>query len=82
MYGDGMSWPPRVRRHRSQPRPLATPLRELDIDGLEVIEIDASGRLAGLAPWKGDDSLREVPYAAGGGDPGSLAGIWEALARS
>lgn len=67
-----MPWPPRVRRHRSDP----------PLDGLEVIEIDSAGRLSGLAPWKGDDSLREVPYAAGGRDPGSLAGIWEALGRS
>lgn len=43
------------------------------MDGLQVIEVDSPARLAGL---------REVPYAAGGRDPGSLAGIWEALARS
>lgn len=77
-----MPWPQRVRRQRSTAEPLATPLSELDTDGLEVIEVDWAGRLAGLARWKGDDSLREVPYAAGARDPGSLAGIWEALARS
>jgi hypothetical protein len=77
-----MPWPHRVRRQRSIPTPLSTPLSELEADGLEVIEIDCGGRLAGLAPWKDDDSLREVPYAAGARDPGSLAGIWEALARS
>lgn len=77
-----MPWPPRVRRERSTPPSLATPLSDLDPDGLEVIEIDAGGRLAGLAAWKDDDSLREVPYAAGARDPGSLAGIWEALGRS
>ncbi|MGZ8511946.1 MAG: hypothetical protein ACXWWL_00710 [Candidatus Limnocylindria bacterium] len=58
------------------------PLTELNAEQLEVIEDDYSDRLARVAPWKSDDSLREVPYAAGAGDPGSLAGIWEALARS
>lgn len=77
-----MPWPPRVRRHRSTAPPLAIPLSDLDADGLEVIQIDSAGRLAGLAPWKGDDSLREAPYATGARDPGSLAGVWEALARS
>lgn len=81
VYGDGMPWPHRVRRQRSAPS-LSTPLSELDTDQLEVIEVDAVARLAGLAPWKDDDSLREVPYATGARDPGSLAGIWEALARS
>lgn len=75
-----MPWPQRVRRQRSTPPPLAIPLSDLDPDGLEVIELDA-GRLAGLAPWK-DDSLRELPYAAGARDPGSLAGLWNALAGS
>ena len=76
-----MPWPHRVRRQRSRP-PLATPLSELNTDGLEIIQIDSGGRLSGPAPWKDDDSLREVPYATGARDPGSLAGIWEALARS
>jgi hypothetical protein len=77
-----MPWPPRVSRQRSTSPPRATPLSELDPEGLEVIEIDSEGRLAGLAPRNDDDSLREVPYAAGVRDPGSLAGIWEALGRS
>ena len=76
-----MPWPHRVRRQRSTP-PLATPLSELDAGELEIIEVDAPDRLTGLAPWKDDDSLREVPYARGARDPGSLAGIWEALGRS
>jgi hypothetical protein len=52
-----MPWPHRVHRPPSTP-PLTTPLSELDADDLEVIELDSGGRLAGLAPWKGDDSLR------------------------
>ncbi|MEP7082707.1 MAG: hypothetical protein ABI841_06990 [Chloroflexota bacterium] len=77
-----MPWLPRVRPHPPTSPPLAIPLTELDVQELEVIQIDSSSRLAGLAPWKGDDSLREVPYAAGARDSGSLAGIWEALGRS
>ncbi|MCA1587848.1 MAG: hypothetical protein LC744_04090 [Chloroflexi bacterium] len=76
-----MPWPHRVRRQRSTP-PLATPLSELDPDGPEVIEVETAGRLEGLAPRKDDHSLREVPYAPGARDAGSLAGIWEALGRS
>ena len=76
-----MPWP-RVRPHPSGPPPLAVPLNELNAEQLEVIEGDYTDRLARIAPWKADDSLREVPYAAGARDPGSLAGIWEALARS
>lgn len=76
-----MPWP-RVRRHPSAPPALAVPLSELNAEQLEVIEDDCTDRLARIAPWKADDSLREVPYATGARDPGSLAGIWEALARS
>ena len=73
---------PHVRRHASGPPPLAVPLSELNPEQLEVIEDNYTDNLARIAPWKADDSLREVPYAAGARDPGSLAGIWEALARS
>jgi hypothetical protein len=75
-----MPWP-RLRRHRSDPLPPAIPLSELDSDGLEVIEVGAAGLLAGPGPWSAHESPREVPYASGGRDPGSLAGIWEALGR-
>ena len=75
-----MPWP-RVRRHPWAPPPLAVPLSELNAEQLEVIEADYSDRLARIVSWKADASLREVPYATGARDPGSLAGIWEALAR-
>ena len=77
-----MLWPRRAQASSARPEPLATPLEEVEPGSLDVIEIDAAGRLAGLARWKDDDSLREVPYAAGARDPGSLAGVWEGLARS
>lgn len=61
--------------------PLPESLSELDSGSLEVLEVDAAGRLSGLPRWKDDDSLREPAYGAGAPDAGSLAGVWDALRR-
>ncbi len=74
-----MPWP---RRREGPPPPLETPLAEVDPDRLEVIEVTAVGRLAGVPAWADEDSPHEPPYAAGARDPGSLAGIWDALSRA
>lgn len=76
-----MRW---FRRERGGAAPaLETPLDDIGPSDLEVLEVDdtGSGRLTGLGRWKDDDSLREVTYTVSR-DPGSLAGIWEGLARS
>lgn len=54
----------------------------VDPDSLEVIELDADGRLVAAARWPSDDALRELPDHPSGRDPTGLAGIWEALAHS
>lgn len=77
-----MPWPRRSRHQQAPSPPLATPLSEVDPATLEVVEVDARGRLAAIPRWRDDDGPREVPYATGARDPGSLAGVWEGLARS
>jgi hypothetical protein len=49
---------------------------------LEVIELDAEGRLVGPPRWPADDAIRELSDHPSGRDPTGLAGIWEALAQS
>lgn len=61
---------------------VLAPLSEVDAATLEVVEVDARGRRTAIPRWHDDDGPREVPYAAGARDPGSLAGVWEGLARS
>lgn len=53
----------------------------VDPDTLEVIELDAEGRLVGLPRWPADDAIRELTDHPSGRDPTGLAGIWEALAH-
>ena len=54
---------------------------DAELETLEVIELDAAGRRIGAA-WRDDaDAIPEVAYGRDA-DPTSLAGIWEALARS
>jgi len=72
---------PVTRRQAPAAPPLTTPLSALDPEQLEVIEIDAAGRLARITRWTEEESLHEAPYAIGTQDPGSLAGLWEALVR-
>ena len=59
---------------------MAIDLDEVELEALEVIELDAAGRRIGSA-WRDDDSIPELAYGRDP-DPTSLAGIWEALARS
>jgi hypothetical protein len=61
---------------------LATPIDELDPTTLEVVEVDAAGRLRGLPRWPDDDSLRETAYAAAAPDGTSSRGIWTALGNT
>ncbi|HUF05855.1 MAG TPA: hypothetical protein VMP86_00550 [Candidatus Binatia bacterium] len=60
---------------------MAIDLDEVELETLEVIELDAAGRRIGSA-WRDEcDSIPELAYGRDA-DPTSLAGIWEALARS
>ena len=54
----------------------------VDPDTLEVIELDADGRLVGHSPWQADDAPRELTDHPSRRDPTGTAGIWEALAHS
>ncbi len=54
----------------------------LDLDALEVIELDAAGRLVGPPGQPPDHGLRELADHPTCRDPTGLAGIWEALAQS
>lgn len=59
---------------------MAIDLDEAELEALEVIELDTAGRRIGAA-WRDDDRPMELAYGRDP-DPTSLAGIWEALARS
>ena len=66
----------------------AEPLRDtvdaidtVDFDTLEVIELDADGRLVGPPRGPADDAIRELTDHPSRRDPTGLAGIWEALAQ-
>lgn len=60
---------------------MAIDLDEVELEALEVIELDAAGRRTGAAWRESDDPIPELAYGRDP-DPTSLAGIWEALARS
>jgi hypothetical protein len=68
-------------RHRD-PRPIE-PLELIDPSTLEVVELDATGRLHGPTSEAAAASHPpEIGYAPRERDPTSLAGVWEALAGS
>ncbi len=60
---------------------MAIDLDEMEIETLEVIELDESGRRIGSAFRNEGDPIPELAYGRDA-DPTSLAGIWEALAHS
>lgn len=53
-----------------------------EIEGLEVVELDAAGRLVGPAAERPQPAPREVADRPPRRDPTGTAGIWEALAHS
>jgi hypothetical protein len=60
---------------------MAINLDDVELETLEVIELDTAGQRIGTA-WRDDgDAIPEVAYGRDA-DPTSLAGVWEALARS
>ena len=70
-----------ARRHR--PAPLVVePIERLDPTTLEIIALDDEGLLHGPLEQRSAPGPREIGYAPRGGDPTSLAGVWEALART
>lgn len=81
-----MRWP--WTRGEAPDRPAARRLDTvdaidtLDPDTLEVIELDAVGRLVGPPRWPVDDAPRELTDHPSRRDPTGTAGIWEALAHS
>lgn len=54
----------------------------VDIEGLEVVELDADGRPVGASRERGPLAPREVADRPSRRDPTGTAGIWEALAHS
>lgn len=54
----------------------------VDFDTLEIIEIDADGRLVGPPRWPADHGPPELTDHPSRRDPTGTAGIWEALAHS
>lgn len=71
------------------PHPAAEPFRgtvdaidTVEIQGLEVIELDADGCLVGAPPERPHPAPREVADRPPRRDPTGTAGIWEALAHS
>ena len=75
-----MRW---LGRSPRTPAPLATPLDELDLDTLEVLDADRPSSLAGLRRWPDDDSLHEVMGGRPAGvDPTGTRGIWTAISNA
>jgi hypothetical protein len=70
-----------ARHHRREPLPVE-PIDRLDPTTLEIISLDDEERLHGPPPERSLAGPREVGYASRLHDPTSLAGVWEALARS
>lgn len=54
----------------------------VNLEALEVIELDADGRLVGPPRWPEDDAPRELADHPTRRDPTGTAGIWEALSHS
>jgi hypothetical protein len=54
----------------------------VDIEGLEIVELDAAGRLVGPAAGRAHPAPREVADRPPRRDPTGTAGLWEALAHS
>jgi len=74
-----MRWLTRRRR----PAPLTVAIECVDPATLEVIALDADGRLSGPPPpSRTAVEPREIGYAPRDRDPTGLAGVWEAIARS
>lgn len=63
-------------------RHTADAIDTLDLESLEVVELDADGRLLGPARRPAENALRELADHPSGGDPTGTAGIWEALRHS
>jgi hypothetical protein len=57
-------------------------IEALDPEPLEVVELDADGRLVGPPPARPHVAPHEVADRPSRRDPTGLAGIWEALAHS
>ena len=53
----------------------------VDLETLEVVELDADGRLVGPPRRSVDDAIPELPDRPSRRDPTGTAGIWEALAH-
>jgi hypothetical protein len=68
-----------VRSTTTDPLVQASPFGDAQTEELEVIEIDADGRLHGLPRWPQDDSLREPAYASAVPDGTGTRGIWTAI---
>lgn len=51
------------------------------LESLEVIELDAHGRLMGPARWPAADPIRELADRPERSDPTGTAGIWEAFSH-
>jgi hypothetical protein len=68
--------------HSADPcRDTVDAIDTVDLATLEVIELDAEGRLVGLPRQPADDAIRELTDHPSGRDPTGLAGIWEALSH-
>ena len=69
--------------HAAEPlRGTVDAIDTVDIEGLEVVEFDAEGRLVGPAAERAHPAPREVADRPSRRDPTGTAGIWEALAHS
>ena len=70
-----------ARRHRRAPL-VVEPIDRVDPTSLEVIALDDEGHLHGPPEERSAPGPREIEYAPRDVDPTSLAGVWEALART
>ena len=59
---------------------IAEPLDHTDLDSLEIVEVDAEGRLTAAPERRAE--LHEVGYAPRHRDATGVAGLWEALGSS
>lgn len=59
---------------------MAGPIELTDLASLEIVEVDADGRLHATPEHHPD--LREVGYAPRHRDPTGVAGLWEAMDSS
>ena len=68
-------------RHRPEPLPVE-PIDHVDPTTLEIISLDDEWHLHGPPKERTPTGPPEIGYASRDRDPTSVAGVWEALARS